>query len=62
LEHLYRGDERPVFHGTVVAMVAANDTLPGEPRQVTRTFKAPFARASHEDDYRVAWAFFDGVE
>jgi hypothetical protein len=26
--------------------------------QVTRSFKAPFARASREDDYRVAWAFF----
>jgi len=23
------------------------------------TFKAPFARASREADYRVAWAFFE---
>ena len=33
-------------------------TLPGGPRHVTRSFKAPFARASREDDYRTAWAFF----
>lgn len=23
---------------------------------------APFARASREDDYRVAWAFFEAVQ
>jgi hypothetical protein len=34
-----------------------DDTWPGGPRQVTRTFKAPFARASREDDYRTAWGF-----
>lgn len=37
-------------------------TLPGGPRQATRTFKAPFSRASREDDYRVAWAFFEANE
>ena len=31
-----------------------NNTLPGGTAQATRTFKAPFARASSEDDYRVA--------
>ena len=31
-----------------------DDTLPGGSRQVTRTFKVPFARACREDDYRVA--------
>jgi len=40
-------------------MTFNNDTHPGGPRQVTRTFTAPFARASREDDYRVAWAFFE---
>lgn len=35
--------------------------VPGSPRQVTRTFKAPFASASREDDYRVAWAFFEST-
>lgn len=28
------------------------------PSLLARSFKAPFARASREDDYRVAWAFF----
>lgn len=34
-------------------------TTPDGPRTVTRTFKAPFARASREADYRTAWAFFE---
>jgi hypothetical protein len=42
-------------------MTITDDTLPGGPRQVTRTFKAPFARANREDDYRVAWAFFSNA-
>lgn len=57
-EDLYKDDKWLVPDGTVVAMDITDDTLPGGPRQVTRTFKAPFARASREDDYRVAWAFF----
>ncbi len=46
----------PLWAGT---MLVTDDTLPGGPRQVARTFKAPFARASREDDYRVAWAVFE---
>ena len=57
-EDLYKDDKWLVPDGTVVTMEVLDDTLPGGPRQVTRTFKAPFARASREDDYRVAWAFF----
>jgi len=57
-EDLYKADKWLVPDGTVVSMEVTDDTLPGGPRQVTRTFKAPFARASREDDYRVAWAFF----
>jgi hypothetical protein len=57
-EDLYKDDKWLVPDGTVVTMEVTDDTLPGGPRQVTRTFKAPFARASREDDYRVAWAFF----
>lgn len=26
---------------------------------ISRTFKVPLAHASHEDDYRTAWAFFE---
>ena len=57
-EDLYKDEKWLVPDGTVVTMEITDDTLPGGPRQVTRTFKAPFARASREDDYRVAWAFF----
>jgi hypothetical protein len=58
-EDLYKDDKWLVPDGTVVTMEVTDDTLPGGPRQVTRTFKAPFARASREDDYRVAWACFE---
>ena len=58
-EDLYKDDKWLVPDGTVVTMEVTDDTLPGGPRQVIRTFKAPFARASREDDYRVAWAFFE---
>jgi len=57
-EDLYKDEKWLVPDGTVVAMDITDDTLPGGPRQVTRTFKAPFALASREDDYRVAWQFF----
>jgi hypothetical protein len=57
-EDLYKDDKWLVPDGTVVTMEVTDDTLPGGPRQVIRTFKAPFARASREDDYRIAWAFF----
>ena len=46
--------------GTIITMELLDDTMPGGPRTVTRTFKSPFARASREADYRVAWAFFLG--
>ncbi len=58
-EDLYQDEKCLVPAGTVVTMEVTDDTLPGGPRQVTRTFKAPFARASREDDYRTAWAFFE---
>jgi hypothetical protein len=37
-----------------------DDTQPGGPREVERTYTAPFARANREVDYRLAWAFFEG--
>ena len=61
-EDIYKDDKWLVPDGTVVTMEVTDDTLPGGPRQVTRTFKAPFARASREDDYRVAWAFFEAAQ
>jgi len=42
----------------ILGMDVADDMLPGEHRQFTRSFKSPFGRASREEDYRTAWAFF----
>ncbi len=58
-EDLYKDGEFLVPDGTKVEMTVTDDTLPGGPRQVTRTFVAPFARANREEDYRIAWAFFE---
>jgi hypothetical protein len=57
-EDLYKDGQFLFPDGTTVTMTITDDTLPGGPRQVTRTFKAPFARANREEDYRVAWEFF----
>ena len=45
--------------GATVTQWVTDDTLPGGPRTVERTYTAPFALASREDDYRIAWAFFE---
>ena len=58
-EDLYKDGEFKVEDGTTIAMTVTDDTLPGGPRQVTRTYTAPFARANREEDYRTAWAFFE---
>jgi hypothetical protein len=57
-EDLYKDGTFLVPDGTTIAMTVTDDTQPGGPRQVTRTFTAPFARANREEDYRTAWAFF----
>ncbi|MBP8140618.1 MAG: class I SAM-dependent DNA methyltransferase, partial [Acidovorax sp.] len=53
-----RGGTPKVPDGTTITQWLMDDTLPGGPREVQRTYTAPFARASREDDYRVAWTFF----
>ena len=58
-EDLYKDGQFLVPDGTKVEMTVMDDTLPGGPREVTRTFVAPFARANREEDYRMAWAFFE---
>lgn len=35
------------------------DFLPGGPRTVKRSYKAPFVTYDREADYRIAWAFFE---
>ncbi|EIN00450.1 N-6 adenine-specific DNA methylase [Paraburkholderia hospita] len=47
--------------GTVITQWVQDDTLPGGPRTVERTYIAPFARANREDDYRMTWAAFCAV-
>lgn len=54
-----RGGTPKVPDGTTITQWLMDDTLPGGPREVQRTYTAPFARASREDDYRLAWAFFE---
>ena len=58
-EDLYKDGQWLVPDGTVVTQWVSDDTLPGGPRTVERRYVAPFARANREEDYRIAWAFFD---
>lgn len=53
-----RGGTAKVLDGTTITQWLMDDTLPGGPREVLRHYTAPFTRASREDEYRVAWAFF----
>jgi len=53
------GGQPKVPDGTVITQWVTDDTLPGGPRTVERRYVAPFARANREDDYRIAWAFFE---
>ncbi len=49
--------------GSTVTTAVIDDTQPGGPQTRTRSYTAPFALASREADYRIAWAFFDaGME
>ncbi len=57
-----QGGTPKVPDGTVITQWVTDDTLPGGPRTVERTYTAPFARANREEDYRIAWAFFEGKE
>jgi hypothetical protein len=44
--------------GSTVTTTVLDDTQPGGPRTRTIIYTAPFALASREDDYRIAWEFF----
>ncbi|MEN3374098.1 class I SAM-dependent DNA methyltransferase [Dechloromonas sp. ZS-1] len=54
-----QGGTPKVPDGTVITQWVTDDTLPGGPRTVERTYTAPFARANREEDYRIAWSFFE---
>jgi hypothetical protein len=45
--------------GVVVQQWVQDDTMPTGPYRKERRWVTPFARASREDDYRIAWAFFE---
>jgi hypothetical protein len=44
--------------GSTVTTTVIDDTQPGGPQTRTRSYTAPFALASREADYRIAWDFF----
>lgn len=52
-------DDGNLPDGTVITTSVADDTHPGGP--ITRECKyiAPFSLASREEDYRIAWTFFE---
>jgi len=43
---------------STVTTTVIDDTQPGGPKTRTRSYTAPFALASREADYRIAWEFF----
>jgi len=45
--------------GSIATTTVTDDTLPGGPRKVERRYEAPFALANREEDYKIAWAFFE---
>jgi Asp-tRNA(Asn)/Glu-tRNA(Gln) amidotransferase A subunit family amidase len=45
--------------GTRIQRQVVDDTVPGGPTARTRSWVAPFALANREEDYRIAWAYFD---
>lgn len=55
------GGASKVPEGTVITQWVQDDTLPGGPRTVERSYVAPFARANREDDYRMAWEAFSAT-
>jgi len=58
-EDLYQNGEWLVPDGTVVRQWVEDDTLPTGKYTKQREWTAPFARADREEDYRIAWAFFE---
>lgn len=48
--------------GSTVTTTVQDDTQPGGPQTRTRSYTAPFALASREADYKIAWEFFAADE
>jgi hypothetical protein len=58
-EDLYMEGKWLVPDGTIVTQWVIDDTLPEGPRTVERVYIAPFVLANREEDYRIAWSFFE---
>ena len=52
----------PVIWELNVTKTFVDGTLPGGPTERTVTYHAPFFKPDREEDYRVAWAFFEKEE
>jgi hypothetical protein len=52
-------DVRDAPDGTVIEQDILDDTLPSGLHRKTRRWVAPFALANREEDYRIAWEFFE---
>ena len=51
-------DIKDLTSGTV-SKTFQDDTLPGGPQEKTITYQAPFIKPDREEDYRIAWDFFE---
>ena len=56
-QHRVRNNPTSIFPRRRLTMQVQDDNQPGGTRTVHRRFTAPFARASREVGYRLAWGF-----
>ena len=52
-------DDGKLPDGTIISTTVMDDTQPGGPVLRERRYVAPFALANREEDYRIAWEFFE---
>lgn len=52
-------DDGKLPDGSIVSTTVMDDTQPGGPVRRERNYVAPFALANREEDYRIAWEFFE---
>jgi hypothetical protein len=52
-------DNAAITEGSIVTVMLIDDTQPGGPVRRERKYVAPFALANREEDYRIAWEFFE---
>lgn len=60
-EDLYKDGEQQVPDGTQIQQWVEDDTLPTGKYLKERKWVAPFARANREEDYKIAWKFFEAT-